>query len=65
MQKILLALALAIGTLSAAAPTYAAVPHHRHHHHRGRRHQHHYNHYRHHPVCHSWREHGHWVRRCR
>jgi hypothetical protein len=64
MKKILLALALAVGALSAAAPTYAAPDYH--HHHRDWRHRHYHHHYyHHHLVCRNWREHGHWVRRCR
>jgi hypothetical protein len=55
MKKILFAAALIASTLSAAAPTFAEVvirsPVVKHHHHR--------------PVCHSVREHGHMVRRCR
>ncbi|HEY4071575.1 MAG TPA: hypothetical protein VGM52_00580 [Herbaspirillum sp.] len=57
MKKILFALALAVGTLGSVAPAYAG----NYHHNRGWRHHH----YHHHPVCRSWREHGHWVRRCR
>jgi hypothetical protein len=55
MKKILFALALAVSGFGVTAPTFAAdmhgprVVHHRHHH----------------PVCHTYRSHGHLVRRCR
>ena len=55
MKKILLALALALGAMSATAPVFAYDNDHRpmvkKHHHR--------------PVCHNVRYHGHWVKRCR
>jgi hypothetical protein len=56
MKKVLFAIALAVGAFGATASTYAAnvygprvVHHHRHHH----------------VVCHTYRSHGHLVRRCR
>ena len=55
MKKILLALALALGAMSATAPVFAYDNDHRpmvkKHHHR--------------PICHNVRYHGHWVKRCR
>jgi hypothetical protein len=55
MKKILLAVALAVGAMSATAPVFAYDNDHRpmvrKHHHR--------------PICHNVRYHGHWVKRCR